>query len=75
MNQIPTPAHHAMTAVQSFSVGDRVFTASLAKATIVAIDATSGQASIKSDRCDLVQTVEARHLFKIAGTIGERVPA
>ena len=61
--------------LRSFAVGNRVFTASLAKATVIAIDATSGQAAIKSDRCDLVQTVEARHLFKIAGEIGDQVPA
>lgn len=69
------PTRQAMTALQSFSPGDRVCTEHFAAATVLDVNIETGEVTVRRTRDNREEIIHARKLIKITGTIGERVPA
>lgn len=71
----PVPTRHAMTAMPSFSAGDRVCTESFAAATVLAFNAETGEVTVRRSRDNGEEIAQAQFLIRIAGKVGDQVPA
>lgn len=71
----PIPACLAMTALQSFSAGDRVCAEHFAAATVLQFNSETGDVTVRLARDSREKIIQARDLIKISCTIGDQVQA